>query len=128
MRFVNRALAQAESGRGWSIPKVAKVSGVGQQTLYRWQKGSWGRDFPKAELVEQFCDALDIPTAAAFNILWPGKTGRPAEPEPFPYEPEFDRLMRKLRDPGVSEQEKYLIRETVRGLANRPSPGDRRVG
>lgn len=127
-RFVNRALAQAKDERGWSIPKVAEVSGVGQQTLYRWQKGDWGRDFPKGELVEQFCDALDIPTAAAFAILWPGKTGRPAEPEPLPYEPEFDRLMRKLRDPNVPDQEKYLIRETVRGLAHRPASGDRRAG
>lgn len=131
-RFVNRALAQAKQSRGWSIPKVAEISGVGVNTIYRWVRADW-REFPKGELVEQFCDALDIPAAAAFSILWPGKSNRPAPPEPLPTEPEFDELMRKLRDPNVPETEKYLIRETIRGLASRPNrPAgirkDRRAG
>jgi transcriptional regulator with XRE-family HTH domain len=131
-RFVQRALTQAKQSRGWSIPKVAEVSGVGQNTIYRWVKADW-REFPKGELVEQFCDALDIPVAAAFGILWPGKTARPSATEPQPAEPEFDALMRKLRDPNVPDTEKYLIRETIRSLASRPNRPtdtrkDRRVG
>lgn len=118
--FVKRALAQAKQSRGWSIPKVAEVSGVGANTIYRWVNADW-RGYPKGEAVEAFCDALGIPAEVAFRILWPGKSGRPAPPEPIPAEPEFAMLMRKLRDPNVPEAEKYLIRETIRGLANRPT-------
>lgn len=130
--FVNRALRHAEISKDWSLPRVAKESRVGASTIYRWTKGEW-REYPKGELVEQFCDALGIPTAAAFSILWPGASGKPTEAEPIPIDPDLERLARKLRDPNVPDTEKYLIRETVRSLASRPNrppdmPRSRRTG
>lgn len=120
MRFVNRALRNAEVARGWSVPRVAEESGVGQNTIYRWSKGEW-REYPKGELVEAFCDALDIPASAAFSVLWPGKVGKPTATPPAPLEPDLEQLARKLRDPNVLDAEKYHIRETVRSLAARPN-------
>jgi transcriptional regulator with XRE-family HTH domain len=119
--FVNRALRQAEARHGWSIPKVAERAGIGVNTIYRWSKGEWGRDWPKGELVEQFCITLDIPTSIPFMILWPGSGTRPVEPAPDPMDPEFERVLRKLRDPNVPDAEKYMIRETIRSLASRPN-------
>jgi transcriptional regulator with XRE-family HTH domain len=115
---VTRAADSARVNRGWSIPRIAKESGVGVNTLYRWKRGEWTAS-PDADLVEKFCDTLGIPTEAAFRILWPGKTGRPTTPEPAPTDPDVDTLLRQLNDPNVSESEKYLIRETIRSLAAR---------
>lgn len=109
---------------------VAKASGVGDSTIYRWRDGEWTRN-PLAEQVVAFCDALGIPPSAAFSILWPGRSERPAEPEPMPLEPDLQTILRRLRDPDVPEREKFLIRETLRSLAarspERPSRG-RRTG
>lgn len=117
-RFVTRVTDQAKISRGWSIPAIAKKSGVGVNTIYRWKRGEWTVS-PDADLVEKFCDALDIPTEAAFSLLWPGKTGRRTAPEPVPSDPDVDTLLRKLNDRSVSESEKYLIREMIRSLAAR---------
>lgn len=125
--FVKRALAHAKASRGWSIPRIAEESGVGDSTLYRWRDGDWQRS-PLADQVAAFCDALDIPVSAAFSILWPGKTGRPADSVPLPTEPALDVLARRLVDPNVPEDEKYLIRELVRGLAARSTRRGRDVG
>lgn len=124
-RFVRRALDHARTNRGLSIPKVAELADVGVNTLYQWRNGNWN-EYPKGENVEKFCDALNIPAATAYAILWPGKGTRPVEPEPFEADPEFELLLRKLRDPNVPEAEKYLIRETIRSLAARPTrpPGE----
>lgn len=129
-RFVQRALEYAKTERGWSVPRIAKESGVGDSTIYRWRDGQW-QSSPKPEQVVAFCDSLDIPPSAAFLILWPGQRERPAEPEPMPLEPDLQTILRRLRDPDVPEREKFLIRETLRSLAarspERPSKG-RRTG
>lgn len=119
-RFVKRAVQEAQVGRGWSVPKIAEVTkkGVSGNTIYRWLNGDWERDPLPAQIVA-FCDALDIPPAVAFAILWPGKNESRPEPEPLPIDPDFMVLLRRLHDPTVSEAEKYLIRETIRGLAAR---------
>lgn len=120
-RFVTRALEHAKSEKGWSVPTVAEASGVGDSTIYRWRDGDWKRS-PLAEQVVAFCDALGIPPSAAFSILWPSRSGRPAEPEPLPLDPDVQTVLRRLRDPNVPEREKFLILETLRSLAAR-SPG-----
>lgn len=119
--FVRRALERAQTSRGWSVEQVARQAGVGVNTLYLWRAGTQWKQFPKGESVEAFCDALGIPPAVAYTILWPGKNERPAEPEPLGPEPELVVLARKLSDPNVPEQEKFHIRETIRSLAARPS-------
>lgn len=131
--FVRRALDRARTGRDWSVERVAREAGIGVNTLYLWRSGTDWKQFPKGENVEAFCDALGIPVATAFAILWPGKDARPAEPEPFDMDPDLWILARRLADPSFPEKEKYLIRETIRGLALRPNqpvdlPKSRKVG
>jgi transcriptional regulator with XRE-family HTH domain len=119
--FVRRAVDRAKDGQGWAVPRIAKESGIGTNTIYRWLKGDWV-EAPKAAVVDKFCDTLGIPRAAARGILWPGQD-QPREPTPaLTSEPDFVELLRRLNDPNVPAEEKYLIRETVRGLAARNKP------
>lgn len=117
--WVQRVLAQAWQQRQLSVPKIAELAKIGSNTIYRWRDGNW-KEGPKPEQVVAFCDALDIPPAAAFTILWPGKTEAPAPTEPMVTDPDLALLMRKLMDPNVPEYEKYFIRESLRQLADRP--------
>lgn len=116
--FVKRATDHAKLHRGWSIRRVAEESGIGPNTIYRWLRGDW-TTAPDPDLIEKFCDALDIPTSAAFVILWPGKGWRAELPEPMPSDPDFDLLQRRLNDPKTPGPEKFLIRETIKSLAIR---------
>lgn len=123
-RWVRRVLAQAKDVRGLGVVDIAKMAGIGNPTIYRWAKGD-GKDLPNPEQVLAFCDALDIPSAAAFTILWPGKNELRAQPEPIPMDADLQTLMRKLSDPNVSEFEREFIRETLRQLADRPVQRER---
>lgn len=135
-RFARRLVDGAKQNRGWSVEDIAEETkkraaagegrAVGRATIFRWLNGDW-KDSPSADAVEAFCDVLDVPVVAAFAILWPGKTGRAQAPEPVQPDPDFEVLLRMLQDPAVSEQDKYLIRETIRGLASR-STGRRSTG
>lgn len=119
--FVRRALERAKTSRGWTIEQVADEAGFGAATIHRWMKGDWTKA-PRADLIEVFCDALDIPTAIPLTILWPGRHGeQQVEPEPLelPVSPAIRRIEQKLADPNVSEQEKYFIAETLEQLARR---------
>ncbi|MER7002253.1 helix-turn-helix transcriptional regulator [Dactylosporangium sp. NPDC000555] len=136
-RFVRRLVDGARQNRGWSVTDIAEETkkraaggegrvAVSRSTLFRWLDGDW-KESPSADAVEAFCDVLDVPVLAAFAILWPGKTGRAQVPEPVQPDPDFEVILRNLQDPNVSEQEKYLIRETIRNLASR-SAGRRSTG
>ncbi len=118
-RFVKRATDQARATKGWEVRDIEAASGVGKSTIYRWISGDFELD-PRGGDIERFCDALDIPPSVAFTILWPGKNSRRTVTEPLPMDDDFQLLLRKLRDPNVSEPEKYHIRETIQGLAARP--------
>lgn len=119
--FVRRALDHARTSRGWEVEDVAREAGVGVNTLYLWRRGNEWRTFPQGRSVEAFCDALGIDPAAAFAILWPGKSTRPVEPEPLGPDEDLITLARRLSDPNVPAAEKFHIRETIRGLASRPA-------
>ncbi|WP_281891774.1 transcriptional regulator [Phytohabitans aurantiacus] len=125
-RFVRRALDDALMHRGWNQVTVLEKTGTKKSTLHRWLRGDWTED-PKAGQVLDFCDGLDIPPAAAFLILWPGKRDRSPMPGPPPMDPDVELVLRRLVDPKVTEQEKYHIRETLRALARRPGPPSQRA-
>jgi transcriptional regulator with XRE-family HTH domain len=117
--FVRRALEHAKLQRGESVEDVAEKAGISANTIYLWRSGK-GTTFPKGESVEAFCDALGIKTELALGILWPGSSTA-ARAETFPLGPDEDLvvLARRLADPSVPPEEKFLIRETIRGLAAR---------
>lgn len=122
--FVARAVRAAKDTHGWTQEEVANRAGFSRSTLQRWLAGEWKED-PKGGEIQAFCDALDIPTQIPLMILWPGKSRRAEVPEPIPLaDPDFELVARRLRDPNVSDQEKFHIRETIRSLASRV----RRVG
>jgi hypothetical protein len=120
--FVKRAVEHARTQRGWTVGQILEQAGAGlsRSTLYRWIRGDWKADPLPAQVVA-FCDALDIPTAAAFTILWPGKSNRVQPTEPLQLNPDIETLARRINDPNISEQEKYMIREVLRSLAARGS-------
>jgi transcriptional regulator with XRE-family HTH domain len=122
--FVNRALDRAKAQRALSVEQVAELAGISANTVYLWRSGSQWKNFPKGESVEAFCDALGIPPATAYAILWPGQEAKPAAAEPLDTDPDLIALARKLNDPNVAESERHLIRETLRMLAARPSKPD----
>lgn len=117
--FVRRALDHAKTQRGWSVEDVAAAAGISANTIYIWRSGAQWKQFPKGESVEAFCDALGIKPEVAFGLLWPGRDDRPTEPIPLGPDDDLIILARRLSDPNVSPQEKFLIRETIRGLAAR---------
>lgn len=122
-RFVERAIDHARATKGLTIKKISEASGVGENTLYRWQRGDWVAA-PDGDNVAAFCDVLNIPRSVATAILWPDKGAPQPQPEPLGDEPDIAAILRRLADPNTTEREKYLIRETVRGLANRKPPRD----
>lgn len=128
--FVQRQLRFARDERGWSVPQLAREAGISNQTIYRWRDGNWVRS-PLPEQVVAFCDALDVPPTAAFAILWPGKTSRPVAPEPAPMDPDVEALLRMLASPSTSDDDRLVIRATIRGLvarsSERPSQARRKV-
>lgn len=126
-QFVIRALAHAKETRGWSVPKIAQLSGLGDSTIYRWRDADW-KSSPNGDQVAAFCNTLDIPVTAAFSILWPGKGDKPSAPRPLPMDPDFELLLRRLVDPNVPETEKFHIRETIRALAARATRSGRDAG
>lgn len=128
--FVSRAIRMAEDDRGWSVPRIAAEarsmgSKLSNQTIYRWRDGDWAKA-PDPDAVLAFCDALDIDPKHAWAILWPGKNEAAPPPEPAPIDPDIAQLMRRLRDPNVSEAEKTTIRATVRHLIGRTTTSSRK--
>ncbi|MBM0275146.1 helix-turn-helix transcriptional regulator [Micromonospora sp. STR1s_6] len=117
--WVKRAVQHAKATKGLSVPKIAEVAGIGNQTIYRWMKAE-GKELPDPDTVVAFCDAIDVSPDEPFRILWPGKNESATQPEPMPMDGDLQVLMRKLVDPNVSEFEREFIRETIRQLADRP--------
>ncbi|BCL15664.1 hypothetical protein GCM10017556_34030 [Micromonospora sagamiensis] len=125
--FVRRALDDARATRAWSGTEVSRRTGVSRQTINRWVRGDWSSD-PEAARVVSFCEGLGLDPAAAFAALGWDRTGPSRRrPDTPPMDPDIEALLRRLVDPGVSDLEKFHIRETVRYLAYRPPlPGSAR--
>ncbi|SCL35942.1 Helix-turn-helix [Micromonospora pallida] len=116
--FVRRALDDARATRAWSGTEVSRRTGVSRQTINRWVRGDWS-SAPEAARVVSFCEGLGLDPTAAFAALGWDRPARP-RPDALPMDPDVEALLRRLVDPGVSDVEKFHIRETVRYLAYRP--------
>jgi transcriptional regulator with XRE-family HTH domain len=117
--FVRGALAQARSTQGWNGSEVARRTGLSRQTINRWRRGEWTSD-PEPTRVVMFCETLGIDTDTAFGILgWHRAPAAPATHSEESMDPDVAALLRRLFDPGVSDHEKYYMRETIRYLAYR---------
>ncbi|QDY06117.1 helix-turn-helix transcriptional regulator [Micromonospora sp. HM134] len=120
-QWVKRVVDHAKATRGLSVPKIADLAGIGNQTIYRWINAA-GEKLPDPENVRAFCDAVGVPTTEPFQILWPGRTDTPTPAQPLSVlDDDFQLLQRRLNDPNTSEFEREFIRETIRQLADRPS-------
>jgi predicted DNA-binding transcriptional regulator AlpA len=119
--WVRRVVDHAKTNRGLGVPQIADMAGIGNQTIYRWINAE-GKKLPDPESVVAFCDAIGVGTTEPFQILWPGKTESPPQPQPLPpMDADLQTLMRKLADPTTDEFEKEFIRETLKHLADRPA-------
>lgn len=115
--MIKRVLADARD-RGLTIPDVEKATGVTKSTFYRWRDGDWTRD-PSGSHVRNFFEGLGVSYRLAYNALdWADPDAGAPDPEPE-LPPEVREILRKLRDPATSEQEKLFLRESLRMLAGR---------
>ncbi len=111
-RFVRRAVDEAKNRRGWTVTRLATETGVGRSTLFRWLAGDC-QEFPELANVHSFCNALDIPVAAAFAAL-----GMPGEADADPdARADVQKILTRLADPGVPAADKRVIRDMLRYLA-----------
>lgn len=125
--FIRRVIELARA-RGLTILGIERTTGVPKSTFYRW-RDAVGQSDPDRDQVKQFLDRLDVPREPAFDLLgW--KDDDDSKPAlavaPEPGDPDVERLIRKLRDPAIPDDEKRFIRENLRMLAARPVPRDSR--
>ncbi|MFI6758745.1 multiprotein-bridging factor 1 family protein [Micromonospora sp. NPDC050417] len=131
-RFVRRAIDDAKDERGWSVTDLAAHTGVGRSTVFRWLAGDW-HDYPELAKVRGFCAALDVPVTAAFRALGlpdgePVPARRPGRPPSGGTRKRADDqvdadlrvILTRLADPTVPADEKQLICDLLRYLAQRP--------
>jgi transcriptional regulator with XRE-family HTH domain len=126
--FVRRAVDTAKTQRGWTVTRLAAETGVGRSTLFRWLSGDC-QEFPELAKVRGFCQALDIPVAAAFTALGVRETDGPrasdrpersAVPEAeAEARADMQRILRRLTDSAVPRAQKVVIRDMLRYLAGR---------
>lgn len=116
---MKRLCTQAKTRHDWTVVRLARESGVSRNTIYRWIAGDLDSD-PDRDKVEAFVKVVDERLVQeAFDILWPPRGTRPTEPAPLPPPPAVETLLRRLEDPNISNEEKYLILETLNALAAR---------
>lgn len=110
-----------------SVADLAKLTGIGRATLYRWEGGDQRPE--RAELVMRWAEAVgvDLDEALAAAGLRPTKTApaRPATQQP-PLDPDLAWLAQRLQDPSTPATERELIRTMVRHLAQQAGAGDQR--
>ena len=124
-RWLSRVLDHAKKVREKEIPEIVRDAGLPPNTVYRWLRRE---NVPNPTHIEQLCNGLSVPTDTPLLILWPGKSRRPAAPDPITSDPDIAVILGKLNHPKVSDAEKYYIRETLRALATHtPAPQPRKA-
>ena len=86
--------------RGWSMHELARRSGVGRPTIYRWRDGT---ETPQARPVVLIADALGIPRERAVRLA-----GIITDPETA------DRSPPSLLDGAVGGEDAELVRKALR--------------
>lgn len=121
-RFVSRVLNEARD-RGMNDADIHEATKISPSTFHRWQRGDF-RTAPDVAKITSFCEGLGVPAGLALRALG-AEEGRD-EPAPEPaMDPDVRKILRALTDPNVGETDKILIRETLRMLATRVTPGRR---
>src|SRR5690554_2569289 len=94
-----------------SVADLAKLTGIGRATLYRWEGGDQRPE--RAEMVARWAETVgvDLDEALAAAGLRPMRDvpERPTRQEP-PADPDLAWLAARLQDPTTSEAERELIR------------------
>lgn len=119
-RFVERALKSARE-RGLRDPQIEEATGIRASTFHRWRRAEVA---PTVDKVRQFCAGLGVSPAEALAAL--GISDREATPPEPITDPDILALLRKLQDPNVNAATKTFIRDTLRHLANLPTPAPRK--
>jgi transcriptional regulator with XRE-family HTH domain len=114
-RFVARALDNAHD-RGMTDKDIAAATGIGTSTFHRWQRGEFATA-PAVDKVKRFCLGLGESVDDAMTALGVRGGAPRGGPEP-PLPPEVKVILRALADPNVPDQDKLVIREMLRMLAN----------
>lgn len=113
-----------------SVADLAKLTGIGRATLYRWESGEQRPE--RAEMVARWAEAVgvDLDEALAAAGLRPGASPDRPSAQQLPLDPDLAWLAQRLQDPRTPETEKALIRTMVRHLAQQAGADDqqRRAG
>lgn len=130
--YVGRILNDMKLTRSLTVEAIASTTGVSRATIYRWKNADWSKGPPKHETVFDFLHGLGLSLGPAPEMLgWVENAALRGSADPLPMDPDVEQLMRKLRDPNVSDAEKLTIRATVRHLGQAPageSPPDSTEG
>lgn len=124
-RWVTEALDAADiSAR--QVEELTKSLGgevVTKSTIYRWAEARAGTT-PEAAKVVAFCRAVNRDPAEAYSVLgWTMKTPTPRQAPPPELARDIELVVRRYLDPSTSDAERYMIRETIHGLARRSRRG-----
>lgn len=122
--YVGSLFAELSEVRGWNLTEFCKAAGISRQTFYRWRRADWSDGSPKAKRVRELHERLGVDPARALAIL--GLSSAPAPDDPLSLaDPDVREsmlaILRRLRDPNESDDERYFIRRSLADLARRPS-------
>lgn len=130
--YIGTLYAESAATHDWNVRAFCRVAGVSPQTFYRWRRGDWSDGQPTTRKVRAMHEALGVDPARALAII--GASSAPAPDDPLSLaEPEVREAMlailRRLRDPAESDEERYFMRRTLADLARRPvsSPSENRT-
>lgn len=132
-RWVQRVLDHYK-GRGWSVSRISRESGVGRTIIYRWLAADPDEGLPTRPTVERFCDGLGIPKTEPYALFgWV----EPTEVDPVPLPPAIDDDVQAVQDiitrHDLTPDEVDEVRAALRMIRGRfqqrdPNGGQRQVG
>ncbi|WP_416902716.1 helix-turn-helix domain-containing protein [Micromonospora echinospora] len=101
---------------GWSVAKLARESKIHRATIFKWMSGKGGANMAS---VQAIADALGDDAA---NALRAASNSGAIEDD---FDEDLRIIIRRLKSPDASEEEKTAIRATLRYLADLAEKTDR---